>query len=172
VAEAAPERCFDPTHNHPIGGGAHWESGYTALLRETWRQAAAATAAAAARAVAAAAEAAAASGSSQVDSDADGTPIDSASSRRHRPAPPPLIAVESNAEAEMSAVGAYLTWLAFGAFDPHYTANGHFVNMFAAVNGGFFTGFGGTFGHAWGACADGFVYACHFCCPKYYRGLP
>ena len=88
-----------------------------------------------------------------MDSDADGTPIDEASSRRHRPAPPPLIAVESNAEAEMSAVGAYLTWLAFGAFDPHYTANGHFVNMFAAVNGGFFTGFGGTFGHAWGACA-------------------
>ena len=45
---------------------------------------------------------------------------------------PPLIAVESNAEAEMSAVGAYLTWLAFGAYDPHYTGNGHFVNMFAA----------------------------------------
>ena len=121
MAEAAPERCFDPTHGHMIGGGSHWESGYTALLREVWRQSAVAR--------------------------AGGTKASSKSSLTTHD--PPLVAVESNAEAEMSAVGAYLTWLAFGAFDPHYTAQGHFVNMFAAVNGGYFTAFGGTFGHNW-----------------------
>ena len=109
MAEAAPERCFDPTHGHLIGGGSHWESGYTARVREVWKHSAATT-------------------------------------TRHDP---PLVAVESNAEAEMSAVGAYLTWLAFGAFDPHYTAKGHFINMFGAANGGYFAGFGGTFGHDW-----------------------
>ena len=121
MAEAAPERCFDPTHGHMIGGGSHWESGYTALLREVWRQSAVAK-----------------GGGTKASSKSSLTTHD-----------PPLVAVESNAEAEMSAVGAYLTWLAFGAFDPHYTAQGHFVNMFAAANGGYFTGFGGTFGHDW-----------------------
>lgn len=119
VAEAAPERCFDPTHGHPIGGGSHWESGYTSLLREVWKRSAAAA--------------------------IERSPLRSAATKTD----PPLVAVESNAEAEMSAVGAYLTWLAFGAYDPHYTAQGFFVNMFAAANGGYFAGFGGTFGHDW-----------------------
>lgn len=49
----------------------------------------------------------------------------------------------------MATTGAYLTWLAFGAEDPHYTGQGFFINAFAAVNGGYFVGFGGTFGHDW-----------------------
>ncbi|MCR5381909.1 MAG: DUF6259 domain-containing protein [Lentisphaeria bacterium] len=32
IGAAAPKLCFDPTHNHPIGGGRHWCDGYRAML--------------------------------------------------------------------------------------------------------------------------------------------
>ncbi|MBR4900867.1 MAG: hypothetical protein IKZ46_07990 [Victivallales bacterium] len=32
IGAAAPKLCFDPTHNHPIGGGHHWCDGYRAML--------------------------------------------------------------------------------------------------------------------------------------------
>ena len=33
IAAAGPEPCWDPTHNHSLGGGDHWVSGYGAMLR-------------------------------------------------------------------------------------------------------------------------------------------
>ena len=32
IAAAGPCACHDPTHNHTIGGGDHWVTGYTAML--------------------------------------------------------------------------------------------------------------------------------------------
>ena len=32
IGAATPKLCFDPTHNHPIGGGRHWCDGYRAML--------------------------------------------------------------------------------------------------------------------------------------------
>lgn len=32
IAAAGPRPCFDPTHNHSIGGGNHWVTGYRKLL--------------------------------------------------------------------------------------------------------------------------------------------
>jgi hypothetical protein len=34
VAAAGPRPCFDPTHNHTLGGGNHWTSGYMEMLRK------------------------------------------------------------------------------------------------------------------------------------------
>jgi hypothetical protein len=75
--------------------------------------------------------------------------VAAASAAAKKTSGPPFVAVESNAEAEMDSTGGYLTWLAFGAEDGHYTSNGFFINAFAAVNGGYFAGFGGTYGQAW-----------------------
>jgi hypothetical protein len=32
IAAAGPRPCWDPSHNHSLGGGHHWQSGYAALL--------------------------------------------------------------------------------------------------------------------------------------------
>ena len=32
IAAAGPAPCWDPSHNHSLGGGDHWVSGYTAML--------------------------------------------------------------------------------------------------------------------------------------------
>ena len=32
IGAATPKLCFDPTHNHPLGGGRHWCDGYRAML--------------------------------------------------------------------------------------------------------------------------------------------
>eukprot|EP00755_Sulcionema_specki_P024541 Sspe_Gene.15045::Locus_5215_Transcript_1_1_Confidence_1.000_Length_2934::g.15045::m.15045 len=32
IASAGPAPCYDPTHNHTIGGGSHWVTGYRAML--------------------------------------------------------------------------------------------------------------------------------------------
>lgn len=34
IAAAGPKDCFDPTHNHTIGGGHHWVDGYRAMLEK------------------------------------------------------------------------------------------------------------------------------------------
>ena len=33
IAAAGPRSCFDPTHNHSLGGGFHWVSGYVDMLK-------------------------------------------------------------------------------------------------------------------------------------------
>ena len=32
IAAAGPRPCFDKSHNHSIGGGNHWVSGYQNML--------------------------------------------------------------------------------------------------------------------------------------------
>jgi hypothetical protein len=32
IAHTEPAPCYDPTHDHPAGGGAHWRDGYRALI--------------------------------------------------------------------------------------------------------------------------------------------
>jgi hypothetical protein len=39
VAAAGPRPCFDKSHGHPVGGGSHWVSGYSAMLAEVRKQA-------------------------------------------------------------------------------------------------------------------------------------
>lgn len=34
VAAASPTLCFDPTHGHPLGGGAWWTAGYWKMLQK------------------------------------------------------------------------------------------------------------------------------------------
>jgi len=34
VASAYPKPCSDRSHNHPIGGGNHWYSGYSKMLSD------------------------------------------------------------------------------------------------------------------------------------------
>ncbi|MBQ9445950.1 MAG: hypothetical protein IJU61_05105, partial [Victivallales bacterium] len=41
IGAAAPKLCFDPTHNHPIGGGRHWCDGYRSMLTPIKKMAAA-----------------------------------------------------------------------------------------------------------------------------------
>eukprot|EP00466_Bigelowiella_natans_P008547 jgi/Bigna1/75549/fgenesh1_pg.35_\ len=33
IAAAGPRPCWDPSHNHTLGGGSHWVSGYTRMLQ-------------------------------------------------------------------------------------------------------------------------------------------
>ena len=35
IAAAGPRPCWDPTHNHTLGGGSHWVSGYAEMLAQT-----------------------------------------------------------------------------------------------------------------------------------------
>ena len=39
VAAAGPRPCFDKTHGHPVGGGSHWVTGYSAMLAQVRAQA-------------------------------------------------------------------------------------------------------------------------------------
>lgn len=39
VASAAAKPCFDPSHNHSIGGGSYWVDGYRNMLQAARRQA-------------------------------------------------------------------------------------------------------------------------------------
>ena len=32
IAAAGPRPCWDPTHEHPLGGGHHWRKGYADML--------------------------------------------------------------------------------------------------------------------------------------------
>ena len=34
IAAAGPRPCWDPSHNHTLGGGSHWVSGYAEMLRQ------------------------------------------------------------------------------------------------------------------------------------------
>jgi hypothetical protein len=34
IAAAGPRPCWDPTHNHTLGGGNHWTSGYNQMLQD------------------------------------------------------------------------------------------------------------------------------------------
>ena len=34
IAAAGPRPCWDPTHNHTLGGGDHWVTGYAEMLRQ------------------------------------------------------------------------------------------------------------------------------------------
>ena len=34
IAAAGPKPCWDPTHNHTLGGGNHWVAGYNQMLQE------------------------------------------------------------------------------------------------------------------------------------------
>lgn len=39
IAAAGPKSCFDKSHNHSLGGGHHWVSGYATMLRKARAQA-------------------------------------------------------------------------------------------------------------------------------------
>jgi hypothetical protein len=39
VASAAAKPCFDPSHNHSIGGGSSWSDGYSNMLQSARKQA-------------------------------------------------------------------------------------------------------------------------------------
>jgi hypothetical protein len=39
VASAAAKPCFDPSHDHSIGGGSYWVSGYSNMLQAARKQA-------------------------------------------------------------------------------------------------------------------------------------
>ena len=39
VAAAGPRPCWDPSHNHTLGGGNHWTTGYVEMLRSMRSQA-------------------------------------------------------------------------------------------------------------------------------------
>jgi hypothetical protein len=34
IASAGPRPCWDRTHNHSLGGGDHWVTGYNKMLKE------------------------------------------------------------------------------------------------------------------------------------------
>ena len=34
IAAAGPRPCWDPSHNHTLGGGDHWVTGYSEMLRQ------------------------------------------------------------------------------------------------------------------------------------------
>jgi len=35
IAAVPPTPCYDRSHNHPMGGGHHWQKGNSALFQET-----------------------------------------------------------------------------------------------------------------------------------------
>jgi hypothetical protein len=39
IGAAQPRLCWDPSHGHPLGGGAHWVAGYKSLLANARAQA-------------------------------------------------------------------------------------------------------------------------------------
>lgn len=39
IAAAGPKACFDKSHNHSVGGGHHWVTGYAEMLRKVRAQA-------------------------------------------------------------------------------------------------------------------------------------
>lgn len=38
IAAAGPRPCWDPSHNHSLGGGDHWVTGYRSMLRQVRRK--------------------------------------------------------------------------------------------------------------------------------------